>query len=66
MITSEMFWIGMAAILSQIGHVTSHGRLIQPAQRSSAWRFGYNNPKNYNDNELFCGGFGVSNIYFYF
>ncbi|XP_060596747.1 uncharacterized protein LOC132750729 [Ruditapes philippinarum] len=59
MFTFKIFWIGMAAILSQTWHVASHGRLIQPAQRSSAWRFGYDNPKNYNDNELFCGGFAV-------
>lgn len=23
------------------------------------WRFGFGNPINYNDNEVFCGGFGV-------
>lgn len=23
------------------------------------WRFGYPNPVNYNDNELFCGGYAV-------
>ncbi|KAH3809985.1 putative protein TPRXL [Dreissena polymorpha] len=30
-----------------------------PPQRSSAWRFGYKVPINYNDNEQFCGGAGV-------
>ncbi|XP_060607944.1 uncharacterized protein LOC132760070, partial [Ruditapes philippinarum] len=59
MVSRQIFWIGMAVILSQTGHVASHGRLIQPAQRSSAWRYGYNNPENYNDNQLFCGGFNV-------
>ncbi|XP_045185095.2 uncharacterized protein LOC123543096 [Mercenaria mercenaria] len=59
MFSLRAVWIGIAALLSQTGHVTSHGRLIQPAQRSSAWRFGYDNPINYNDNELFCGGAGV-------
>lgn len=24
------------------------------------WRFGYPNPVNYNDNELFCGGYAGS------
>jgi hypothetical protein len=62
MLSGQIFWIGMAVILSQTGHVASHGRLIQPAQRSSAWRYGYNNPENYNDNQLFCGGFDVSNL----
>ena len=39
--------------------VYGHGRLINPPQRSSAWRYGYEVPANYNDNELFCGGFQV-------
>ena len=37
-----------------------HGRLMDPVARSSAWRLGFDTPHNYNDNELFCGGFGVS------
>lgn len=53
-------WLALAVSLSMFGHVTSHGRMIQPAQRSSAWRFGFDNPVNYDDNGLFCGGAGVS------
>ncbi|CAH1112436.1 unnamed protein product [Psylliodes chrysocephalus] len=34
-----------------------HGRLIEPPSRASAWRYGFNTPHNYNDHELFCGGF---------
>ncbi|KAL3866015.1 hypothetical protein ACJMK2_043356 [Sinanodonta woodiana] len=37
--------------------VTGHGRMIEPAMRSSMWRFGYNTPVNYNDMGLNCGGF---------
>merc|ERR1712038_1883019 len=37
--------------------VLGHGRLIEPPSRSSAWRFGFGTPENYNDNALFCGGF---------
>merc|ERR1712168_162320 len=37
--------------------VTSHGRLAHPPARATAWRYGFNTPANYNDNELFCGGF---------
>ena len=40
-----------------VASVYGHGRLMQPPSRSSMWRFGYDTPKNYNDNELFCGGF---------
>ncbi|XP_045162968.2 uncharacterized protein LOC123527523 isoform X2 [Mercenaria mercenaria] len=39
--------------------VDGHGRLTQPPSRSTMWRFGYNTPHNYNDNQLFCGGFSV-------
>ncbi|KAI8127774.1 hypothetical protein CVS40_2570 [Lucilia cuprina] len=39
--------------------VFSHGRLMDPPARNAMWRFGYPNPVNYNDNELFCGGYAV-------
>ena len=34
----------------------SHGRLTEPPSRASAWRFGFDTPENYDDNQLFCGG----------
>lgn len=34
-----------------------HGRLLEPPGRSSLWRFGFDAPPNYNDNELYCGGY---------
>ncbi|XP_046418425.1 uncharacterized protein LOC124178807 isoform X1 [Neodiprion fabricii] len=37
--------------------VLGHGRLIEPPSRASMWRYGFNTPHNYNDNELYCGGF---------
>ena len=37
-----------------------HGRLIGPPSRSTAWRYGFDVPPNYNDNELNCGGYAVS------
>lgn len=37
--------------------VSSHGRLMNPPARNAMWRFGYPNPVNYDDNELFCGGY---------
>lgn len=36
-----------------------HGRLMDPPARNAMWRFGFPNPVNYNDNELYCGGFVV-------
>ena len=38
----------------------AHGRLIDPPSRSSMWRFGFKTPINYDDNQLFCGGYDVS------
>lgn len=37
-----------------------HGMLIDPVNRSSMWRYGFNTPANYEDNQLFCGGRSVS------
>ncbi|KFM73151.1 hypothetical protein X975_18720, partial [Stegodyphus mimosarum] len=39
--------------------VSGHGRLVEPPSRSSMWRFGFKTKPNYNDNELFCGGYTV-------
>ncbi|XP_077291071.1 uncharacterized protein LOC143914655 [Arctopsyche grandis] len=39
--------------------VIGHGRLMDPPSRNAMWRFGFPNPVNYNDNELFCGGYAV-------
>jgi len=39
--------------------VAGHGRLVDPASRTSAWRFGFGTPVHYNDHEMFCGGFAV-------
>lgn len=40
-----------------------HGRLMDPPARNSMWRFGFPNPVNYNDNELFCGGYAGRFVY---
>ncbi|XP_070138792.1 uncharacterized protein [Drosophila bipectinata] len=34
-----------------------HGRLIEPPSRASAWRYGFSTLPDYNDHELYCGGF---------
>ncbi|XP_041356320.1 uncharacterized protein LOC121373666 [Gigantopelta aegis] len=36
--------------------VSPHGHLKSPASRSSMWRYGWETAKNYDDNQLFCGG----------
>lgn len=54
----NVLWYG-AALLAAFCHesVDGHGRLIEPPSRASAWRFGFDTPHNYNDHELYCGGF---------
>ncbi|XP_046381503.1 uncharacterized protein LOC124152582 [Haliotis rufescens] len=58
-----MLTLAMAAILVSLlpTHVHGHGYMLIPPGRSSAWR--YNGTDyfhiNYNDNENYCGGFGV-------
>lgn len=44
-------------ISSMISLSDAHGRLIEPPSRATAWRYGFNTPPNYNDHELYCGGF---------
>ncbi|XP_059142297.1 uncharacterized protein LOC131929924, partial [Physella acuta] len=58
-----MLWSTGAVLLSVCSTlfwthpVSSHGLLADPPSRSSMWRLGYPTPVNYQDNELFCGGF---------
>ncbi|XP_063615779.1 uncharacterized protein LOC134788951, partial [Penaeus indicus] len=39
-----------------VGACWGHGRLVEPPSRASAWRFGFDVPVDYNDDESFCGG----------
>lgn len=55
--------LSVGLILSNlISSTDAHGRLLEPPARNTLWRFGFKAPANYNDNELFCGGIGVSNM----
>lgn len=58
MITVQNMWIGLFfSIPFCILHCDGHGRLIEPPSRASAWRYGFQTPPDYNDHELYCGGF---------
>ena len=46
-------------LFNLILQVQSHGRLMEPVSRASAWRKGFKNPADYNDNEGYCGGYSV-------
>ncbi|XP_046385899.1 uncharacterized protein LOC124155817 [Ischnura elegans] len=37
--------------------VNGHGRLIEPPSRGTMWRYGFSTPPDFQDHELFCGGF---------
>lgn len=37
-----------------------HGMLMEPVNRGSAWRKGFNTPRNYDDDGNYCGGLFVS------
>ncbi|XP_018496560.1 uncharacterized protein LOC100907903 [Galendromus occidentalis] len=50
------FLLTIMVCLMSLRHTDGHGRLLDPPSRSSMWRMGFRTPKNYNDNELFCGG----------
>lgn len=52
----QIFWC-LAVLTVTFKSVSGHGRLIEPPSRASAWRYGFDTPHNYNDHELFCGGF---------
>ncbi|KAG5681733.1 hypothetical protein PVAND_011142 [Polypedilum vanderplanki] len=54
---STNFLLILTIILQLSSPGEGHGRLIEPPSRASAWRYGFNTPANYNDHELFCGGF---------
>merc|ERR1711970_538377 len=43
-------------IATLVVELLGHGRLMNPPSRASEWRLGFKNPKDYNDNEGFCGG----------
>ncbi len=55
-----MLGAACVVLLGLVSGCLGHGRLWLPPSRSSMWRQGFANPTNYNDHELFCGGFNVS------
>ena len=44
--------------IQKVSLVYGHGRLVEPASRASAWRYGFSTPPDYTDNEGYCGGVG--------
>eukprot|EP00916_Digyalum_oweni_P010566 GHVL01017645.1.p1 GENE.GHVL01017645.1~~GHVL01017645.1.p1 ORF type:complete len:233 (+),score=23.36 GHVL01017645.1:411-1109(+) len=57
--TSTMMVVMVIMMMAMMSPVAGHGMMLDPVQRSSMWRDGVHYPnaaKNYDDNQLFCGG----------
>ena len=54
----EMFKVFLA-FLGLIRLSYQHARLMEPPSRASMWRVGFPTPKDIDDNQNYCGGFGV-------
>ncbi|RZC36428.1 Chitin bind 3 domain containing protein, partial [Asbolus verrucosus] len=50
-------FILLLVILALFEHVSSHGMMLEPANRASLWRFYRKSPTDYDDNAFNCGGF---------
>lgn len=46
--------------LFEIQTTSGHGMMMDPVNRGSRWRVDSTAPTNWNDNESYCGGIGVS------
>merc|ERR1711990_291032 len=58
MATKLLLSIFALTICFVIQQADAHGYMKDPAGRASAWRFGFKTPRNYEDDECNCGGFG--------
>lgn len=45
--------------------IEGHGMVMDPVNRASRWRVDPTAPPNWDDNQLYCGSFGVSYQQFY-
>merc|ERR1712062_376222 len=49
----------LLVFVSFVAYVAGHGYMKDPAARNCMWRFGFKNPKNWDDTGLYCGSFGT-------
>lgn len=58
----------MAAVIfiKIMQEISGHGMVMDPINRSSAWRLKFKTPTNNEDNQLFCGGREESFLVIYF
>lgn len=55
-----LLFSAVAIVLMATKLTNGHGILLDPPGRSSLWRFFPDQPTNYDDNGINCGGFAVS------
>jgi len=55
---SKLILVLVCVAVGVIQQAESHGYMKDPAGRASAWRFGFKTPRNSEDDECNCGGFG--------
>lgn len=55
---AKLLVVAIIAVIN-LQEIYGHGMLMDPINRSSAWREGFPVPRNDNDNENFCGGYGI-------
>ena len=58
-----MYLILGVVILGEILDVIGHGMVLNPVHRGARWRVDKRAPVNYDDSQLYCGGFSVC-VYF--
>lgn len=54
------FVVALSFLVAVPLHVRGHGMLMDPVNRASRWRYDPTAPQDFDDNQLFCGGFAVS------
>lgn len=53
---TALIFAGVSVTALLVVLVDGHGYLMDPPMRSTAWRYGFGTPINYDDNGLTCGG----------
>ncbi|CAH1365703.1 hypothetical protein MTP99_001969 [Tenebrio molitor] len=51
--------VSILILCSLIGHISGHGMMLDPPNRSSLWRYNPKAPVNYDDDQNYCGGMNV-------
>ena len=55
----QRFILSTAFLASILHPSLQHARLMEPPSRASMWRVGFPTPQDIDDNQSYCGGFGV-------